>query len=88
MKTLPNDQFLAIVRKRAKTLAVKRRHRIVCCDDLRAYCMDKGITPKSNNAWGSVFRSDVWQQVGFRQSVTPTRRGGIQRSWYYAGGAG
>jgi hypothetical protein len=83
MKTIPNDQFLAIVRKRAATLAVKRRQGIVSCDDLRAYCANQQIQPESDNVWGHVFRTDQWHPAGFRTSITPSRRGGTQREWMY-----
>lgn len=83
MKTIPNDQFLAIVRKRAATLAVKRRKGVVSCDDLRAYCANQQIKPESDNIWGHIFRTDQWHPAGFRTSITPSRRGGIQREWMY-----
>ena len=81
MKTLPNHQFLAIMRKQA-TIIWSRKDRVyVCADDLRSYCSRHENQPESSNAWGSVFKSTEWRPIGYRSSLTPSRKGGVQRIW-------
>ena len=79
MKTLPNHQFLAIMRKQATKIANTSSR--VCADDLRSYCSRHEIQPESSNAWGSVFKSTEWRPIGYRSSLTPSRKGGVQRIW-------
>jgi hypothetical protein len=79
MKTIPNDQFLAIVRKQAARIASKSLY--VCADDLRSYSQHHEIEPESTNAWGCVFKTGDWRPIGYRSSLTPSRKGGVQRIW-------
>jgi hypothetical protein len=79
MKTLPNHQFLAVMRKQAAKIASKSSR--VCAGDLRSYCQHHEIEPESSNAWGAVFKRPDWRPIGYRVSVTPSRRGGVQRIW-------
>lgn len=87
MKTIPNHQFLAIVRKRAVQIARRRKQHMVSADDLRSYCAHQKIQPKSQGVWGNVFRTAGWEKVDHKQSTTPSRRGGVQYRWFWVGGA-
>lgn len=79
MKTLPNHQFLAIMRKQATKIANTSSR--VCADDLRSYCKRHEIQPESSSVWGTVFKTEDWRPLGYRASITPSRRGGVQRIW-------
>jgi len=79
MKTLPNSQFLAVMRKQAARIASRSSR--VCADDLRSYCNHHEIEPESSNAWGAVFKCADWRPIGYRSSHPPSRRGGVQRIW-------
>jgi hypothetical protein len=79
MKTLPNHQFLKVMRNQAQVIA--RNSRRVCADDLRAYCNKHEIQPESSNVWGHVFKRPDWKPIGYRSSLTPSRKGGVQRIW-------
>lgn len=87
MKTIPNHQFLAIVRKRDVHVARRRKQHLVSADDLRAYCAHQKIQPRSSSVWGNVFRTGDWKRAGFRQSTTPSRKSGVQRVWFWGGAA-
>lgn len=79
MKTIPNDQFIAIMRSQARKIFSKSGR--VCADDLRTYCGQHEIEPESSNAWGCVFKTGDWRPIGYRSSLTPSRKGGVQRIW-------
>lgn len=53
-------------------------------DDVRA-AMPEGLDPHHPNAWGALFnsyrREGLVELVGYRQSTTKSRNGGVLRMW-------
>ena len=85
MKTIPNPEFLPMARKYI-AIAGPRRKDPMTADDVRAHFERKGIIPENWNCLGKLFCTGQWREVGYVQSRVPSRQGGRQLLWEYAGG--
>lgn len=74
-----NQEFLLWARKQAREIAAQ--HGRVTTDDLRARAAEAGIEPSHYNAWGAVFRTPEWRQVGWQISRRPVAHARYVRVW-------
>lgn len=80
--TYNNGEFLALMRKWAITRI--RRVGTVDANYLRRRAAERGITPKSVNAWGAVWRDPIFRPVGHTMATTPSCHGREIKVWTLA----
>ena len=59
----------------------------VTSDVLRHYATEQHITPHHPNCWGAIFRGNMWEHVGFKQSELVSNHARWIRVWRVRGGA-
>ena len=77
--TYSNHEFIALMRKKALTYA--RRYGQVDANYLRKFARERGIEPRSPNAWGGIFRGPEFTQVGWTAAKTPSCHGRDIKVW-------
>lgn len=80
--TYSNGDFVPLMRKIAITYA--KRYGTVSANYLRRYASERGIVPKSDNAWGAVWRDPAFKQVGHTIATTPSCHGREIKVWALA----
>lgn len=77
---LANQEFVELMRGQARRFCAIRGE--VHIDQLRHFALARGVTPKSSNAWGAIFRGKGWKQTGeYRASKLTTNRGHRSPVW-------
>lgn len=75
-----NADFVAEMRTEATR--IMKKCGTVTVDDLRKIAAERGITPKSPNAWGPIFHlRSVFRPVGYTQSTIPSNHARVIRVW-------
>lgn len=77
-----NVAFVDVMRRLAIEHA--RTYGFVSADDMRPIASRLGLMPTHPNAWGAVFRDDRFTVLGYKQSTTASRHGGLLRVWKLA----
>lgn len=70
-----------VERMRSHAATVARVNGNVSSDDLRRYAKAVGIKPNHPNAWGSIFRGGMFEQIGYRRSMLRSNHGRQIRVW-------
>ena len=74
-----NAEFIASMRRQARVVC--QAFGFVCIDDLRKYADIIGVEPHHPNAWGAIFRSSEWVEIGMVKSKTVSNHGRTVRRW-------
>lgn len=76
-----NPRFVDYMRDIAMEISIEQGQ--VSTDDLREHASELGIQPVHQNAWGAVFKSRGWVQVGRKASRWPSNHAREIRVWRY-----
>jgi hypothetical protein len=70
-----------VEKMRARAIEVATSEGTVTSDDLRRYGKAYGIEPNHPNAWGAIFRGNLWRSVGRKKSTLNSNHSREIRVW-------